>query len=342
MNKIDITLILLFSLFNFFLIINFKKLSQFFNIYDIPDKLRKKHHHKISLLGGTLILLPFLLSIIMFLINDNKFLDFNQIFFENKKSCILFFLGCIFMYLIGIFDDKFNLSYLLKFLITSIVIVFLLYLDESILINKIHLSFYQKPIDISKINIFFTCLCFLLFINAINMFDGIDGQVGFYSIFLIFFIFVLIGYNFFIFLLLISFFSFLYLNLKMRCFLGDSGSILIGFFFSYLIIKLYNQNVIYFADNIFLLMSIPGLDMFRLFSERLFLKKNPFKGDNSHIHHLFQKKFNKYQSIFFIQLLILIPVFLSFYFSLFLVNLLTILIYFTVISILKSPKINQL
>ena len=181
MNKIDITLILLFSLFNFFLIINFKKLSQFFNIYDIPDKLRKKHHHKISLLGGTLILLPFLFSIIMFLINDNKFLDFNQIFFENKKSCILFFLGCIFMYLIGIFDDKFNLSYLLKFLITSIVIVFLLYLDESILINKIHLSFYQKPIDISKINIFFTCLCFLLFINAINMFDGIDGQVGFYS-----------------------------------------------------------------------------------------------------------------------------------------------------------------
>ena len=35
-------------------------------------------------------------------------------------------------------------------------------------------------------------------------------------------------------------------------------------------------------------MLIPGLDMFRLFAERLILK-NPFKGDNSHIHHLFQK-----------------------------------------------------
>ena len=60
----------------------------------------------------------------------------------------------------------------------------------------------------------------------------------------------------------------------MKCFLGDSGSILLGFIFSYLIIRLYNQNVIYFADNIFLLMLIPGLDMFRLFAERLIFKKS--------------------------------------------------------------------
>ena len=138
--------------------------------------------------------------------------------------------------------------------------------------------------------------------------------------------------------LLISFFSFLYLNLKMKCFLGDSGSILLGFIFSYLIIRLYNQNVIYFADNIFLLMLIPGLDMFRLFAERLIFKKNPFKGDNSHIHHLFQKKYSKYKTIFLIQFLVITPVFLSFYVSLFIVNFLSILVYFTVISILKSSK----
>ena len=110
------------------------------------------------------------------------------------------------MYLIGLFDDKFNLNYLLK-LFTTTIIVFLLYLDENVLITKIHLSFYQKQIDISKINLFFTCLCFLLFINALNMFDGIDGQVGFCSIFFVFFFF-LIGYNLLILLLLISFFHF--------------------------------------------------------------------------------------------------------------------------------------
>ena len=338
MKQIDIILILLFFLLNILLIINFKKLSQFFNIYDIPDQIRKKHSHKVSLLGGTIILLPILFSFIIVFINNDSFSNLKKIFFENEKSYLLFFSSCILMYLIGLFDDKFNLNYLLKLFFTTTIIVFLLYLDENVLITKIHLSFYQKQIDISKINLFFTCLCFLLFINALNMFDGIDGQVGFYSIFFVFFIFFLIGYNLLILLLLISFFSFLYLNLKMKCFLGDSGSILLGFIFSYLIIRLYNQNVIYFADNIFLLMLIPGLDMFRLFAERLIFKKNPFKGDNSHIHHLFQKKYSKYKTIFLIQFLVLTPVFLSFYFSLFIVNFLSILVYFTVISILKSSK----
>ena len=336
MKQIDIILILLFFLLNILLIINFKKLSQFFNIYDIPDHFRKKHPHKISLLGGTLILLPILFSFIIILIDKDPFLNLNQIFFENKKSYLLFFSSCILMYIIGLLDDKYNLNYLLKLFFTTIILVFLFYLDENILITKIHLSFHKEPIDISKINFFFTCLCFLLFINALNMFDGIDGQVGFYSIFFVSFIFFLIGYNLIILLILISSFSFLYLNLKMKCFLGDSGSILLGFIFSYLIIRLYNQNVIYFADNIFLLMLIPGIDMFRLFAERLILKKNPFKGDSSHIHHLFQKKYSKYQTIFIIQSLIITPVLLSFYFSLFLVNFLSIFIYFTLISILKS------
>ena len=37
---------------------------------------------------------------------------------------------------------------------------------------------------------------------------------------------------------------------------------------------------------------IPGLDMFRLFLERIFNKKNPFSPDNKHLHHYLIKNFD--------------------------------------------------
>ena len=40
-------------------------------------------------------------------------------------------------------------------------------------------------------------------------------------------------------------------------------------------------------EEIFIIMMVPGLDMFRLFIQRL-LNKNPF-GDRNHIHHLLLK-----------------------------------------------------
>ena len=47
------------------------------------------------------------------------------------------------------------------------------------------------------------------------------------------------------------------------------------------------------ADEIFLLMMLPGIDMIRLTFERLVNKKNPLLGDRSHIHHLVVKKYNQ-------------------------------------------------
>ena len=279
MNQLNIFTLFLFFFCQVFVVIYFDKLASFFNIYDVPDKIRKKHITKTSLIGGTIIFFSLLFNLIVCFIDSDLFIKANKLFFETKNSYFYFFIACCFMYFIGIIDDKFNLNYLIKLISTTSVIVILLLFDSDLVINKINLSFYQKIIDISKVNIFFTILCFLLFINAINMFDGIDGQVSLYSIIVILFILFLIGFNFFIIFLLTSYFSFLYLNLKNKCFLGDSGTILIGFIFSYLIIKLYNQNIIYFADNIFLIMIIPGLDMLRLFVERSIFKNNPFKGD---------------------------------------------------------------
>jgi UDP-N-acetylmuramyl pentapeptide phosphotransferase/UDP-N-acetylglucosamine-1-phosphate transferase len=75
--------------------------------------------------------------------------------------------------------------------------------------------------------------------------------------------------------------------------MGDSGSLFIGmllatftFVFieeksSYLDLNVSNRVILAFS-----FLSIPILDMFRLFSVRIYNKKSPFKGDNNHIHHL--------------------------------------------------------
>ena len=47
------------------------------------------------------------------------------------------------------------------------------------------------------------------------------------------------------------------------------------------------------SEEIFLLMMIPGIDMFRLFVERIARKKNPFKGDRNHLHHILLNSFSE-------------------------------------------------
>ena len=202
----------------------------------------------------------------------------------------------------------------------------------------VNFSFYEQAIDTSKIALFFTTLCFLLFINSLNMFDGVDGQVGLYSLFLFNLILLLVGNNHLLIFLIIGVITFLFLNFKKKCFLGDNGTLLLGFIFSFLMIKLYNQNIIYHADKIFLIMIIPGLDMLRLFTERLSNKKNPFKGDTNHLHHLLIANIGYYKAIIFVQFIIVLPVMASFYYNLLLINLISILVYFLTIIVLKSSK----
>lgn len=336
MSDLNVYLIILL-ISQFLIIFYFKKISNYFNFFDIPDKERKKHASKTSLLGGSIIFFSLVFFSILFLTKES-FILINQIFFKNNISYIYFSIACLLIYTIGLIDDKYNLNYFVKIVLTTLIISLFIFFEKDTYINIVYLSFYEDSIDISKMSLFFTTLCFLLFINSINMFDGIDGQVGLYSLFILSLILFLIGNNYLIIFLIIGVVTFLFLNFKKKCFLGDNGTLLLGFIFSFLMIKLYNQNIIYHADKIFLIMIIPGLDMLRLFTERISNKKNPFKGDSNHIHHLLLAKFGYYKAFIYVQIIIVIPVILSFYFNLLLINFISILIYFLTITVLKSSK----
>ena len=76
---------------------------------------------------------------------------------------------------------------------------------------------------------------------------------------------------------------FLYLNFKKEIFLGDSGSILIGFLISYFCIK-FSKFGLLKSDQIFIIMMLPGIDMLRLFLVRLSSGRTRLRGtENTYI-----------------------------------------------------------
>ena len=89
--------------------------------------------------------------------------------------------------------------------------------------------------------------------------------------------------------------------------MGESGISFIGFLLSYFSILSFNNKLINYADEIFLIMSIPGFDLLRLSLTRLISHKHPFSADKNHIHHKLLKKYNEKITILIVMTLVVLP-----------------------------------
>ena len=108
--------------------------------------------------------------------------------------------------------------------------------------------------------------------------------------------------------LIICLITFLILNLRNKSYLGDSGSLSLSFLVSYVFIKSYQlKNNFLYADEIFLVMCIPGYELLRLTITRIIKRKSPFEADNNHIHHLLIKKIKFKYTFIIIQFLLIFP-----------------------------------
>jgi UDP-GlcNAc:undecaprenyl-phosphate GlcNAc-1-phosphate transferase len=172
------------------------------------------------------------------------------------------------------------------------------------------------------------------------MFDGINLQVGFYSLFIFILLFFKVD-NQFIIPIIIALIFFLVLNFNNNSFLGNSGSYLLGFIISYFFSISSN---VFSAEQIFLVMLIPGLDMVRVAVFRINNKKHPFSPDKNHIHYLMLSKFKFYQTFIIIQSLIILPVVIdNFFKNKFTIFFITtsIVIYSSTIYFLTYKKLNK-
>ena len=288
-----IELISISLVINFIFFLSFGKISEYFSLFDLPDKNRKIHYLKISNIGG-----------FVFAINALIFLLYSYFFEENFIFFIYFF--SLLFFVIGFFDDKNYLNPTFKLLLSAILIYIAIIFNDDFVIRNIKIDSLKIDLSIGKYSIFFTILCVLLLLNALNMFDGINLQSAMYLL-TIFVIFLYKGvFQNFSLLMAISVIFFLYFNFKNKIFLGNAGVWFCSYFISAAIIDSYNQKILN-VELILMLLMFPGIDMLRVFIQRIYKKKHPFYPDKIHIHHILLNSFNNLKTMIVILLSYLLP-----------------------------------
>jgi len=174
------------------------------------------------------------------------------------------------------------------------------------------------------------------------MFDGINCQVGSYCIFIFSIIFYKNVLPELCLIMIISLSFFLILNFRGKIFLGESGVLTLAFVISYIFVKSSNiQNNVFSADEIFMIMALPGIDMLRLFLIRIYNGKHPFSSDTNHIHHLILEHYTNTKTFIIIFSYILVTTILYFYIDFKFEYLIGyIILYFLIIFLLTKKTKN--
>ena len=157
-----------FILLNILIYLNIDWLIKIFNIYDKPSR-HKVHKKKISLIGGTILFVNIFILLIYSKIN---FLNY----FSNYKEFISFFIIILGFYLVGLYDDKYQLSPLSRIILMSFTLYVSITLNNSLQISILDFSFINKKFYLNNLSIFSSIICILIFTYALNMFDGINLQ----------------------------------------------------------------------------------------------------------------------------------------------------------------------
>lgn len=270
-------------------------------LFDFVNE-RKVHVQPIPRLGGVSFL-PALLFSVSFIMGVRYLIGFEVD--ESISHSVLveaLFLLCalVVLFFVGLADDLVSVSF--KYKLLSQVLVSFLMILSGVHVNSMHgfLGVYAIPDWFGYI---LTIVLVSFVINAINLIDGIDGLAsGLSSIALASLGFWFYGQSLFVYAMLafgmlgviLPFFIFNVFGRKYKIFMGDTGSLLIGYLIAFLSAKLcmisISGPVFDFRGApifIFAILFIPLFDAARVFIERMRAGKSPFYPDKTHIHHKF-------------------------------------------------------
>jgi UDP-GlcNAc:undecaprenyl-phosphate GlcNAc-1-phosphate transferase len=259
---------------------------------DHPNLKRKLHKSPTYLIGGHFIFIILL---------TEYFIDY----YNGLTLATNFTIFCSYVFFIGIIDDIKDTKAEIKLFFILIGYIFLVFLDDNYLLSKIYIQELDQTVHFGNFSLLISVLCVLLLINAFNLIDGINGLAMMIFILWSFTLHLYLDYNIEFFSLILYFLIF-YNIYKGKYFLGNSGSLIVGSIIALQSIELYNQNInsFYPSENLIILFLLPGIDMFRLFIQRILKKQNPFNGDNLHLHHIMIKNM-KLETVLLVYFLII-------------------------------------
>lgn len=267
------------------------KVAYLKELYDKPDGERKLHTDYIPTLGGIAIFIAFLIS-------------FSFSGFADAINGLAYFMGAITaLFFCGLKDDLVGLSPNKKLLIECIAIAAIMFGGGALItsfggvfgINEI-------PFWLSVPVSLFTAI---VVINAYNLIDGIDGLAGGVGALAatcfstVFFVSGNIPLAVMSLILAVTLVGYLFHNFHpANIFMGDTGSLVIGFALSFLAIHTLSLNTVegfnaYFTGSaaplVISFLALPLYDTLRVFMRRIKKGESPFTPDSDHIHHALLK-----------------------------------------------------
>lgn len=208
-------------------------------------------------------------------------------------------LGGAILFATGLADDIWCLSFRTRFFVQGLVAMSMI-LMGGVEIQSLGELAFGNGIELGVWAVPFTVLATVGVINALNMVDGIDGISGSLSFISLGFVALVAGFagNNLYLLLAIAVMGgvagFLYFNLRhpfnsrARVFLGDNGSMLLGFVLAWLFIALsQGEQPAMTPVTALWLFGVPLMDTVGVMLRRLSMGKSPFRADRNHLHHLF-------------------------------------------------------
>lgn len=326
--------ILTYSIVSFLVLFLFSKISYKLNLLDLPNK-RKRHSKPTAFTGGLIISFVYVFSILLFNVNNVNL---------NAILAVGFLIS-----IVGFIDDKYNLSISGKLSLQIIPIVYLIIIEN---LNLIQLGDYNYfKLELNSFSMPFTLLAVMFLINSFNYFDGLDGTLSFTTVSTLVILYYLLPDHYtklFLITILIPLLLFLLFNFSIlklpKLFLGDSGSLLLGFIVSFTLIFIANQNLIHpillaWSITIFVYEFI-SINLIRLQNNQ-----NVFTAGLDHLHHiLFQKTKSIFLTNFLISIInifLFIIGFLTFKFLNPLISLILFIFFFIIFFITRMRLVKK-
>lgn len=247
---------------------------------DVPDA-RKVHNIPTPRLGGIAIFLAFLCSVLIFAPNS-----------ETLRGVLA---GGLVVFITGIIDDLRGLTSKQKFIGQIVACLVTIMVGDLWLHDLGNLFGFGRIVLPMWLGVMFTTFAVVGVTNAINLIDGLDGLAGGISVLTLvaFGLLGLLDGNTHVPLLAAALagavLGFLKYNFyPARIFMGDTGSLTVGFFLGFFAVHLTQRTGAAVSPMLpVLVLGLPLFDAVWVMGRRLYGRMSPFAPDKTHVHHMF-------------------------------------------------------
>ena len=258
----------------------FRLMAVRFGLVDLPNS-RKIHDKAVPIVGG---LVLYLMAVFILFMTDAMGV-FS--FYLMLASGVLL--------VVGLLDDLYQLSALWRFVAQIFACLIVIYFADLKLDTFGHLLLQAWDLQLGIMAVPVTIFGVVGVINAINMADGIDGLAAM-TFFLPVSVLAFLSENLHlslwlvIFLIVVMIFVLFNKSRTQKVFLGDNGSLFLGFVLAWLLVYFSQGHMSYAAVikpvTALFLVALPIYDTIFVMLKRIRAGHSPFKPDKTHLHHL--------------------------------------------------------